>query len=458
MPVAPGNQLDPTIDERFDMFAQYYHDDPEPMRISIPTKGIYAEAVMGKCNSCEEKEESRFWRWEESPIPDSPNTQILPINTDTRRADPGNLQPKDLPNPVVNIQNAPNLPDPSGLQSILQLIGKADTFRDLTGLNQNQLNALATFQKTLDTAQAFGKESAELAKAAAAMKMVEDAKRSGTISNEQAKEKGEAILNDVQNDPNANKLQQSLGIIDKLEKEGSISAEDSSRTKNSLLKKFLDSSSSKTTMSNDEIKHLSDIANDNKTDISVARPDGETIEIKEAGTGKTRRARINYKVPGQVQSIQQPTNNSCWATVATILLSWRDEVSYSIQAAMDVAGSKWRTKFDSNGLLLFSEHDDFAKDAGFAFDAPQSYTIEGLLNLLQTFGPIVVITDEDPTGNSFTHARVISGIRGDGTEKGTFLTIHDPADGQIHIETVEIFRAKFEEAAGRPEIQVFYNK
>ncbi len=195
MPVAPGNQLDPTIDETFNMFAQYFDDEKEPMRISMPTKGIYAESVMGKCNSCEEKDESRFWRWEESPIPDSPNTQILPLNTDSRRADPGNLQPKDFAPPVVNIQNAPNLPDPTGLQGILQLIGKGDAFRDLTGLNQNQLNALATFQKTLDTAESFGKEASSLAKAAAANKLIEDAQKSGAVSNEKAKELTEKNIN-----------------------------------------------------------------------------------------------------------------------------------------------------------------------------------------------------------------------------------------------------------------------
>ena len=62
MPVAPGNQLDPTIDANFDMFAQYYQEDNDPIRLSLPTKGVYAESVMGKCNSCEEKDESRFWR------------------------------------------------------------------------------------------------------------------------------------------------------------------------------------------------------------------------------------------------------------------------------------------------------------------------------------------------------------------------------------------------------------
>lgn len=193
MPVAPGYQLDPTIDETFDLFAQYYHEEPEPMRISIPTKGIYAEAVMGKCNSCEEKDESRFWRWEESPIPDSPNTQILPLNTDTRRADPGNLQPKDFPAPSVNIQNAPNVPDPTGMQNMMQLLGKGDAFRDAMGLNQNQLNALATYQKNMDTAQSFGKEAAELAKTAGMMEVLKDAKKNGIMSNDDISKKANKL-------------------------------------------------------------------------------------------------------------------------------------------------------------------------------------------------------------------------------------------------------------------------
>jgi hypothetical protein len=184
MPVAPGNQLDPTINDDFNLFEQYFNEENDPVRISLPTKGVYAESVMGKCNACEEKDNSRFWKWEESPIPDSPNTQILPLNTDTRRADPGNLQPKDFPTPVVNIQNAPNVPDPVGLQGLLALLGKGDAFRDLTGLNQNQLNALATYQKTLDTAQSFGKEAAELAKAAATIGMAKDAHESGGMTQE----------------------------------------------------------------------------------------------------------------------------------------------------------------------------------------------------------------------------------------------------------------------------------
>lgn len=287
MPVAPGYQLDPTIDEDFKLFEQYFNEEDDPLRISLPTKGVYAESVMGKCNACEEKDDSRFWRWEESPIPDSPNTQILPLDTGTRRADPGNLQAKDFPAPIVSIQNAPDAPDPTGLQAMLQLIGKSDSFRDLTGLNQNQLNALATFQKTLDTAQAFGKEAAELAKAAGAMKLVEEGKKAGTVKNEDASKKTNAILDDLQKDPNANRLNQGIELIDKLKKEGKISEADADAAKNSLLKSFQDSSNAKTSMANEEIGMLADKSKETNRDISVTRPDGETVDIKEPSEGSS---------------------------------------------------------------------------------------------------------------------------------------------------------------------------
>jgi len=236
LPVAPGYQLDPTIDETFDLFAQYYHDEPDPMRVSIPTKGIYAEAVMGKCNSCEEKDEGRFWRWEESPIPDSPNTQILPLNTDTRRADPGNLQAKDFPTPVVNIQNAPNLPDPTGLQKALDLLGTSGVFRDATGLNQTQLNALATYQKTLDTATAFGKEASELAKTAAKMQMVKDAQKNGSLSNDDAKKISKDTL-----DPDPAKerddLQKDIDQVDQAKQKKQIDEADAPVVTEDLIRK-----------------------------------------------------------------------------------------------------------------------------------------------------------------------------------------------------------------------------
>lgn len=237
MPVAPGYQLDPTIDKTFDLFAQYHHDEPDPMRISLPTRGVYAEAVMGQCNSCEKKDETRFWRWEESPIPDSPSTQILPLNTDTRRADPGNLQAKDFPNPVVNIQNAPNLPDPTALPGLLQNLGNANAFRDLTGLNQNQLNALATYQKALETAGEFGKEAAELAKTMATVQMAKDAQKSGSLSNDDANQVIVEQLKKSNPDENREQAKKDIQVVNDEEEKGHLDQDQGREMREDVIRK-----------------------------------------------------------------------------------------------------------------------------------------------------------------------------------------------------------------------------
>ncbi|MBX9950193.1 MAG: hypothetical protein K2Y39_13580 [Candidatus Obscuribacterales bacterium] len=167
LPVVPGIHLDTSYsldpENRLDLTSAYQPNiPPPPMRISVPTKGVFAEAVLGTCNSCETKDESKFWRWEESPIPDSP-TQILPISTDTRRSDSPNLTAKDLPSPVVNIQNAPVAPDPQGFAPLLQLLSNPDLFRDVTGLSENQKNAVSALQSAFTAAQSFGSEAAKLA-------------------------------------------------------------------------------------------------------------------------------------------------------------------------------------------------------------------------------------------------------------------------------------------------------
>ena len=278
MPVAAGNQLDPSIDEDFNLFAQYFNDSNDPIRISLPTKGVYAESVMGKCNSCEEKDESRFWRWEESPIPDSPQTQIAPLSTDSRRADPGDLQPKDFPSPIVNIQNAPSAPDPTGLQSLIQLLGKGDSFRDLTGLNQNQLNALATFQKSLDTAQAFGKEASELAKAAAANQLIQEGKKSGALSNEKATELTEKNIGTTipaTSEEQIASAQKQLNLIDNLEEQGRIERKDAVAARNNILSELLKTKEG--IKSKGDIIDLIKASSDSGADLKV--DDGQ-IEIK----------------------------------------------------------------------------------------------------------------------------------------------------------------------------------
>ncbi|MCH9659751.1 MAG: hypothetical protein K0U54_02445, partial [Bacteroidetes bacterium] len=194
MPVAPGFRLDPnTRGKDVDLLSLYQPLTPvEPINVSIPTKGVFAEAVMGKCNSCEIKEEDRFWRWEESPIPDNP-TAIGTVSTDSRRSEPLDTTPSNFPNPIVNIQNAPDAPDPTGLAAAQALLGTS-SFKDITGLEQNQKNAIEALKSSLSTAQAFGTKAGDMAALGAQLDAIKSAKENGMLDEDKAKKMTEDAL------------------------------------------------------------------------------------------------------------------------------------------------------------------------------------------------------------------------------------------------------------------------
>lgn len=98
---------------------------------SLPTRGVFAEARLSTCSVCEEKDNTRFWDWQESPCMDEA-PEIQPVNTDTRHQAPTGVQPTPLPNPVVSIVSPPAAPDPTGLTSALQLMATANIFRDMS--------------------------------------------------------------------------------------------------------------------------------------------------------------------------------------------------------------------------------------------------------------------------------------------------------------------------------------
>lgn len=186
MPVVPGYKLDPNyelepeldadgkpvvdamgkpVTKPIDLLAHYEPVTPTPpFRVSVPTRGVFAEAVMGACNSCEKKDETRFWRWEESPLPDQP-TAINPVGTQPpQRSDPGGLTPTPFPTPMVNIQNAPAAPEPgAALGSAMALLGKSDLFRDMAGLDQTQKNALQAMLSNQQSAMHYADKATELA-------------------------------------------------------------------------------------------------------------------------------------------------------------------------------------------------------------------------------------------------------------------------------------------------------
>ncbi|MCF6229278.1 MAG: hypothetical protein L3J62_00585 [Gammaproteobacteria bacterium] len=201
--VIPGERLDPVFKGVDDLLAYYKPTTkPDPFRVSVPTKGVYAESVMGKCNSCEEIDETKHWRFNDVPCGTKP-TSIDPISTASRRSDPGNLQAKDMASNIINMQTAPSAPDPTGLAAAYALLGKSDAFKDITGLSGTQANALSALQTTSKSVT----DLAGISKDFANLAVMANSKKDGSRQIEQIKKLNkDGYLNDSETNEQIKKV------------------------------------------------------------------------------------------------------------------------------------------------------------------------------------------------------------------------------------------------------------
>jgi len=122
--------------------------------VPIPTAGVFAEAVLGRSNSAEKLDITRFWNWQDSPIPLQPS-EISPINLESRGIQE-NLTPGDLNAPVLNIVNPTSLPDPAGLSASLGAIANGNIFRNMSGLQGTQSIIESAIRETIAAAGQAG--------------------------------------------------------------------------------------------------------------------------------------------------------------------------------------------------------------------------------------------------------------------------------------------------------------
>ena len=100
--------------------------------ITLPTRGVFAEAKLGHCNASEEIDNTRFWDWQTSPIPHFA-PEIAPTVPVTPQPQEQNVSPTPFPSSLVDIVNPPNAPDPTAMASALSLLGTPNIFRDMSG-------------------------------------------------------------------------------------------------------------------------------------------------------------------------------------------------------------------------------------------------------------------------------------------------------------------------------------
>ncbi len=117
---------------------------PREDMVPLPSGGVFAEAVLGRSNSAEKLDITRFWNWQDSPIPILPS-EINPLTAGGKGNDKTPETGK-LESPVVNIVNSPSLPDPAGLGPLYAAIANGNMFRDMSGLAQTSALVGAALQ------------------------------------------------------------------------------------------------------------------------------------------------------------------------------------------------------------------------------------------------------------------------------------------------------------------------
>jgi GH25 family lysozyme M1 (1,4-beta-N-acetylmuramidase) len=131
----------------------------EPMLVSLPTDGLYAQTVMDECAGLEEHFGNTDWVLND---PDPALGDIAPELLQSRATTPPSTQPSPFPQTIINLQNAPEAPAPAGLSGALSAVTNANAFRDMAGLAGTQANASSALQTAANLATTFGNDAVAL--------------------------------------------------------------------------------------------------------------------------------------------------------------------------------------------------------------------------------------------------------------------------------------------------------
>jgi hypothetical protein len=120
---------------RIEQFGSAGRDQFVEQLLTLPTRGVFAEAKLGHCNASETIDTTRFWDWQTSPIPDNA-PPITGADAGSRHQAAQGLTPSPLPASLLNIVNPPNAPDPTGMTAAMGLFSAMGGFRDMSAAKE----------------------------------------------------------------------------------------------------------------------------------------------------------------------------------------------------------------------------------------------------------------------------------------------------------------------------------
>jgi hypothetical protein len=154
---------------------------------------------------------------------------------------------------------------------------------------------------------------------------------------------------------------------------------------------------------------------------------------------------MGYMVSGLKVALAQSTSNVCWATVYTMMISWKDRQTYDPLDALAIVGSNYVDLYKKNSWLPTAEFGAFITAAQMKVEPMQNKTFAQWETLLRRYGLLWVGTLAATSGPDL-HSRIVSAISGDGKSADSKLGIIDPAGGKKYAERFSVFEKKYEGA------------
>jgi hypothetical protein len=314
--------------------------------IYLPTSGVFAEAILGRANASEKIDITRFFNWQDSPIPHLAPA-INPISSGSRQSGQLEGTGQTLPGNVLNIVNPSTFPDPTGLTAVLSAIQNGNIFRDMSKSDQ-----LVTVMSNLSNlAQSMANQAGSLAGQAQveALKSATDiGKAVAQLAQQSGSQPANLPTNPTSQGAASNALEKILGStngnipqsIDDFKKILGVSPATQIPQANDLFKTKGDVSSL-----------LNDFAKSGVGELKFNNAGGENLELKSPSQGNVVNAGLI-----DLGSDELPSNIDFWKDVFT------HNVPQNILTDLEGRGFKVQTLSnaqDTSGLLRAALNLDF---------------------------------------------------------------------------------------------------
>jgi hypothetical protein len=96
-----------------------------------------------------------------------------------------------------------------------------------------------------------------------------------------------------------------------------------------------------------------------------------------------------------VDPMRQSSHNSCWATVYSMMLSWKKGENVNVSEAIRMLGPKWENYFQKDQGLPPDQTGDFVRDAGLSAEPPMNFMPDVYVQMMEKYGPIWITTGDD---------------------------------------------------------------